>query len=136
MPVLETDFLKGLLDEKDRLHPHSLVALHRLSRGEWVLASSALIELDLLLKKAGLSNMRRHEVFESLKAEFDVDSVLGVSHAVLSQAAFIREKYNFRRFYFDSVHLSTAILHDGTIVSSDREFDHVSELKRIPLDTL
>lgn len=134
MPVLETDFLKGLLDEKDRLHASCLRALRRISAGEWMLASSALIELDLLLKKTGISNSERHEVFESLKAEFDAELVLVVSHAVLSQAATIREKYPFRRFYFDSIHLSTAFLHDGTIVSSDREFDHVTELKRIPLD--
>ena len=101
-----------------------------------MLASSALIELDLLLKKTGISNMGRHEVFESLKAEFDAEVILVVSHAVLSEAAIIREKYEFRRFYFDSIHLSTAFLYDGTIVSSDKEFDHVTELKRIPLDSV
>jgi len=134
MPVLETDFLKGLLDEKDRLHASCVRALRRISAGDWVLASSALVELDLLLKKTGISDPGRHEVFESLKVEFDTKVILVVSHTVLSQAATIREKYRFRRFYFDSIHLSTAILHDGTIVSSDREFDQVTELKRIPLD--
>ena len=99
-----------------------------------MLASSALIELDLLLKKSGVSNTERREVFESLRGVFDAEVVLVVSHIVLSQAATIREKYQFRRFYFDSIHLSTAFLHDATIVSSDREFDKVTELKRIPLD--
>ncbi len=134
MPVLETDFLKGLLDERDRLHPSCLRALRQVSAKEWTLASSALVELDLLLKRAGISDSGRHEVFESLTVELDSDVILVVSHAVLSQAAMIREKYRFRRFYFDSIHLSTAILHDRTIVSSDREFDHITEVKRIPLD--
>jgi predicted nucleic acid-binding protein len=136
MPVLETDFLKGLLDEKDRLHAPCERALHRLSSGEWFLASSALIELDLLLKKSGLSNAGRLEVFESLRGEFEPKVVLVVSHVVLSRAATIREKYPFRRFYFDSIHISVALLHDATIVSSDREFDRVTELKRIPLERL
>lgn len=99
-----------------------------------MLASSALIELDLLLKKSGISNSERREVFESLRAAFDTKVVLVVSHVVLAQAAAIREKYQFRRFYFDSIHLSTALLHDATIVSSDREFDQLTELKRIPLE--
>lgn len=32
MPVLETDFLKGLLDESDRLHKHSVRALGKVMR--------------------------------------------------------------------------------------------------------
>ena len=90
---METDFLKGLLDEKDRLHASCLRAHRQISARKWMLASSALIELDLLLKKTGISNSGRHEVFESLRAEFDAELVLVVSHAVLSQAALMREKY-------------------------------------------
>jgi predicted nucleic acid-binding protein len=136
MPVLETDFVKGLLDTKDRLHASCERALRRISEDGWMLASSGLVELDLLLKKSGISNGERRDVFESLRGLFDPEVVLVVSHAVLSHAATIREKYQFRRFYFDSIHLSTAFLHDATIVSSDREFDQVTELKRIPLDRL
>jgi len=99
-----------------------------------MLASSSLIELDLLLKKTGIDDAGRHEVYESLRAEFEADSIVVVSHAVLSRAAVIRERYPFRRFYFDSIHLSTAILHDGTIVSSDKEFDQIGEIERIPLE--
>ncbi len=136
MPVLETDFLKGLLDESDRLHKHCARALGKVARDGWTVASSSMIELDLLLKNAKIRHADRHDVFESLKAEFDVEIVLPVSHAVLSQAALLQSKYSFAKFYFDSIHVSTAVLHDGDIVSSDREFDQITEVRRIPLEKL
>lgn len=95
-----------------------------------------MVELDLLLKNTGISHAERHDVFESLKAEIDVEMVLPVSHAVLSEAALLQKKYSFAKFYFDSIHVSTAVLHDGSIVSSDREFDQVTEVRRIPLEKL
>ncbi|MEM3117705.1 MAG: hypothetical protein QW136_04785 [Nitrososphaerales archaeon] len=39
-------------------------------------------------------------------------------------------------FYFDSIHLAIATLHDGVIASSDHAFDQVTEISRIPLDQL
>jgi len=136
MPVLETDFLKGLIDTSDRLHKHSVRALAMVTEGGWTVSSSSMLELDLLLKNANVSLSERHEVFESLKAELDVETVLPLSHAVLSQAALIQNKYSFANFYFDSIHISTAVLHDGEIVSSDREFDQITEVRRIPLEKL
>jgi len=135
MPVLKTDFLKGLLDESDRLHKHCARALSKVARDGWTVASS-MIELDLLLKNAKIRHADRHDMFESLKAEFDVEIVLPVSQAVLSQAALLQSKYSFAKFYFDSIHVSTAVLHDGNIVSSDREFDQITEVRRIRLEKL
>jgi PIN domain nuclease of toxin-antitoxin system len=136
MPVLETDFLKGLVDVSDRLHKHSVRALGKVMSDGWTVASSSLLELDLILKNANIALPQRHDIFESLKAEFDVETILPLSHAVLSQAALLQVKYSFPKFYFDSIHVSTAILHDGNIVSSDREFDQITEVRRIPLEKL
>jgi PIN domain nuclease of toxin-antitoxin system len=136
MPVLETDFLKGLVDGSDRLHRHCIRALDKVMREGWMVASSSMLELDLLLKNTSISHADRHDVFESLKAEVDVEMVLPVNHAVLSEAAFLQSKYSFTKFYFDSIHVSTAVLHDGIIVSSDREFDQITEVKRTPLEKL
>ncbi|MEM3117704.1 MAG: hypothetical protein QW136_04780 [Nitrososphaerales archaeon] len=66
LPVLETDFIKALIDLKDRLHSYSLKALEELEKREWVIASSGFLELDLLLKHSGISFDERHEIFESL----------------------------------------------------------------------
>ena len=48
---------------------------------------------------------------------------------VVLKASEIREKYGLT--YFDSLHGATAILSDGKIISSDKAFERVKELKAI-----
>jgi len=137
LPVLETDFIKALIDPKDRLHSYSLKALEELKKPDWVIASSGFLELDLLLKHSRVSFDERYEIFESLKAEIPRDKIVALYHESLSKAIGIQRKYRrIKDFYFDSIHLAIAALHDGVIVSSDRAFDQVKEVRRIPLDQL
>lgn len=135
MPVLETDFLKGLLDPKDRLHASSQRALGRLQREEWNLASSSLVELDLLLKNEGVNSDERVMIFEALSAEIPAQMILGLTHTTMSRAAQLQSIHrNIHHFYFDSLHLAVALGSDGQIVSSDESFDDIAGIKRIPLD--
>lgn len=137
MPVLETDFLKGLLDPKDRLHVSSVKALTRVQRKEWNLASSALLELDLLLKHGGISADERAAIFETLGAEIPKEMILGITHISLYTAAQLQTRNKgIHNFYFDSVHLALSMEIDGQIVSSDRFFDQVAGIKRVPLEAL
>ena len=135
MPVLETDFLKGLLDPKDRLHDSSKRALGKVQRGEWNLASSSLLELDLLLKHAGMEPEERTTIFETLSAEIPKETILGLAHSTMSTAALVQSRHkDARRFYFDSLHLAVALESDGKIVSTDRYFDQVRGIARMPLE--
>ncbi len=137
LPVLETDFIKALIDPKDRLHRYSLKALEELKKPEWAIASSAFLELDLLLKRSGISLDERHEVFESIKAEIPRDKILVLIHESLSKAIDFQRRYRrIKDFYFDSIHLAITALHDGVVASSDHIFDQVTEVRRIPLDQL
>jgi len=137
MPVLETDFLKALLDPKDRLHGPSEKALLRLKRKEWNLASSALLELDLLLKHAHIPPEERSAIFETLTGEIPGDRIVGVTHHSLSAASQLQARHkDASNFYFDSVHLALSLEVDGQIVSSDRFFDRVAGVRRIPLESL
>lgn len=137
MPVVETDFLKGIIDPRDKLHGPSLKALTQVRRKLWRLASSALVELDLLLKDSGVSVNDRIAVFHALKSEIPEETVLTISHQTLLEAVLLQKKYRgISRFYFDSIHIAVAIGLDNTIVSSDRTFDQVQEVKRIPLEEL
>jgi len=136
MPVLETDFLKALVDPQDRLHDRAVRALKRVEEGQWYLASSAFLEFDLLLKKGGVSLEDRIDVFESLKPHVPLECVCKLSHQTLAIAGRLQKAYGFSNFYFDSLHLGTAVEHDGQIVSSDKSFENVGEVKRIPLEKL
>jgi len=48
---------------------------------------------------------------------------------VILKAISLRRKYQLT--YFDSLHAATAILHDGTIISSDKAYQEIKELKTI-----
>src|SRR3989304_9436915 len=131
MPVLEADFLKGIIDPNDRLHQAALTALKRVRAQKWVVSSSAFIELDMVLKQSAISLSERLEVFEALKNEITPDQVVSLTPAVMVQAIQLQHKYrDIRDFYFDSVHLATAILQDGVIASSDRAFAQITEVKQ------
>lgn len=136
MPVLETDFLKALVDPHDRFHDKAVKALKKVEEGQWYVASSAFLEFDLLLKKAGASMEDRIDVFESLKPHVRSEVVCKLNHQTVAIAGRLQKAYRFSNFYFDSLHLGTAMEHDGQIVSSDKSFDHIKEVKRIPLDKL
>ncbi len=134
MPVVEADFLKAIIDPQDHLHNASVNVLKKIQEQKWVVSSSALLELDLLLKQSEVSFSERFEVFEALKIELQADRIVSLSPAVVSQAIQLQNKYHeIQDFYFDSIHLATAILHDGVIVSSDTAFDQIAEVKRMPL---
>jgi len=136
MPVLETDFLKALVDPQDRLHDKAVKALKKVEEGMWCVASSAFLEFDLLLKKSGLSLESRIDVFESLKPHIPLEVVCKLSHQTLTIAGRLQKAYGFSNFYFDSLHIGTAIEHDQQIVSSDKSFNDVKEVRRIPLEKL
>ena len=102
MPVLEADFLKGIIDPNDRLHQAALTALKRVRAQKWVVSSSAFIELDMVLKQSAISLSERLEVFEALKNEIKPDQVVSLTPAVMVQAIQLQNKYrDIRDFYFD-----------------------------------
>ena len=136
MPVLETDFLKALIDPDDRLHGKAVRALEKVRDRKWHVASSAFLELDLVLKKSGISLEDRIDAFEALKPHIPLESTPKFTHQTMAVAGRLQRTYKFSRFYFDSIHLGIAMEHDREIVSSDRGFDGVREVKRIPLEKL
>ncbi len=105
--------------------------------GKWSVTSSALWELDILLKNSRISNEERFDVFNALASEFPVERITPVTHASLATAAHLQKTYpGIRSFYFDSIHIAVAIQTDGVIVSSDASFDRVRGVERIDLDSL
>jgi PIN domain nuclease of toxin-antitoxin system len=137
LPVLETDFLKGIIDPKDKLHSQAKKAMMRVRRGEWTVASSALLELDLILKNERIGDEERFDVFNALTAEFPSEMIAPITHSSIATAIGLQKTYaGIRSFYFDSIHIGLAIQADGIIVSSDAAFDRISEVKRISLESL
>lgn len=135
MPVLETDFLKGLIDPSDALHPAASKAAVKVVDEGWVITSTALLELDLLLKSGGISQSDRIDVFEALEANYENETFLSLTPHILADAVNLQYLHGnqIRDFYFDSLHIATARSLDGVIVSSDAHFQKIPEVQWIDL---
>ncbi len=76
-------------------------------------------------------------IFETLTGEIPEDMIIGVTHHSLSAASQLQARHkDANNFYFDSIHLALSLEVDGQIVSSDRFFDRVAGIRRIPLESL
>lgn len=132
MPILDTAVLFAAADRSDKYHKDAAGRLA--AAGPRVLLSAAgLVEFDLVLRGRGYSPRNRREEVRSMMAEFpEVEAAMStIVPRTLYLAAAIEEGY--RLDYFDSLIAAEALTFDGKLVSSDRDFDAIPGLERIPL---
>lgn len=131
MPVIELDMLIALVNRSDRLHEVASELFQGIASGRLEgmrLASSALLEYELVLRSRGYDEKDIREDIEAFKLIPNLDEVPLTSEVIL-KASSLREAYSLT--YFDSLHCATAILYDGQIVASDNAYDKVPEVKRL-----
>lgn len=131
MPVIELDMLIGLVNPHDRLHSLAEKLFKEVSAGKIkiTVASSALLEYELLLRSRGYSEKEIRldiEAFKNMLSEIPINS------DVMVKASELREKFGLT--YFDSLHAASAINVDGVIVSTDREYEGIEDLDAIKPD--
>ncbi len=129
MPVIETDTLVALINKYDPNHEAALRCLERAYRLK--LSPYALLELDLLIRSGRLQVADYAKFYEYLGEALAFHNVASttVRPAHFSKARYLRKKY--RLTYFDSLHASVAILEDELLVSIDKTYTAVKELKHI-----
>jgi len=91
-------------------------------------ASSAYLEYELVLKSKGYSLT---DIYSDLQA-FRYIKKLGeapLTANIIIRAIELRRKYNIS--YFDSLHAATAIEYDKVIISTDRIYKEIKEIKYI-----
>lgn len=133
MPVLDTVVLFGAMDEDDQHHETSLVQLRRLSsetENYWV-SGFALFEFDVVMKSRGISLDERMETYSLLLKDFPAVSerTLRIGPAALFLTAQLEKSHAID--YFDAGVASESLQKDGVVVSTDRVFDKIPNLKRI-----
>lgn len=131
MPVIELDMLIAFVNTLDQLHKTADELFYRATSGEirdLKTASSAYLEYELILKSKGYTES---EIRVDLAAFKEIPNIgeAQLTVNVVLKASEIREKYGLT--YLDSLHGATAILSDGKIISSDKAFEKVKELKSI-----
>jgi len=126
---VELDMLIALVNPEDKLHEHADRFFEKVARGELRdvrVATSALLEYELTLKSRGYPE---RDIREDIVAFKNLLKECPITSEVIVKASELREKYGLT--YFDSLHAATAVLADGVIVSSDKDYEKVRGLKAI-----
>lgn len=133
MPIIDTVVLFAAADRSDRVHLKATAQLRKLGRG-LLLGTFALMEFDVVLKSRGFSGKERRDEMTLLTIDFPrvATSVHPITPRTLYLGSLYEERFGLD--YFDSLLAAEASEHDGAMVSTDREFDRIPGLRRIPLD--
>lgn len=132
MPILDTQVIFAAADDEDKFHESAKFHLSRLS-AKTLLGTFTLAEFDIVLKSSGYTARQRSRELLLLVKDFPraATAVHRVSPSTFVLASNIEGSLGLD--YFDSLIAAESIEHDGAVVSSDREFDKVPGLMRMPL---
>ena len=133
MPIIDTEILFAL-NPKDPKHPHAIKALQ--DRDNVTVTDTSTLEFQITLRGRGRSPaqvrnalLAIHEVLRRMK----VEETKTITTTLLALQCELEERYNLT--YFDSLIAASALTLDGKIISDDKAFDKIPNLKRIPLST-
>jgi predicted nucleic acid-binding protein len=134
MPILDTVVLFAAADPLDKFHRDGVRQLRKVGGGTQI-GTSALMEFDIVLKSRGLSASDRMKEMALLMKDYPnvAFSVHRISPSTLYLAALHEREFGLD--YFDALIAAEAAEQDGEVVSSDRAFDSVPNLKRFPLES-
>ena len=105
--------------------------MRRLSEDDYSLAGFALFEFDIVMKSRGLSFDKRIENYVLLLRDFPAvsDKTQSVGAGTLLLTAQLEKDQGID--YFDAGVASESLQADGIVVSTDRVFDNIPNLRRI-----
>jgi len=126
MVIIETDFLVALASKTDKYHEKVKLLLEKLD--EVKLSPYSLIEIDLLITSKSLI-VRLPDFYNSLKDTFNYYgiSIIPPNPSHFVEAWILRRKYNLT--FFDSLHAATALEENEVLVSFDRGYERIEELR-------
>ena len=133
MPVLDTVVLFGALDKEDEHHEASVAHMRKLlpEVNDYWIAGFALFEFDVVMKSRGLSSDERIENYALLLKDFPgvSEKTLKIGPGTLLLTAELEKNQGID--YFDAGVASESLQKNGIVVSTDRVFDKIPNLKRI-----
>jgi len=126
MVIIETDIIIALASKEDKHHSEVVRFIEKVRPLK--LSPYALIELDLLIKsKAIIARLPDfYDALNYLIYAYNI-TILNVNAKHFVIAYDLRNKYNLT--YFDSLHAATAIESNEILVSYDKLYEKVRELR-------
>jgi len=131
MPVIELDMLIAFVNRADKLHNVALKLFEKIVDGELnnvAVPTSAYMEYELVLRSRGYNSDAISSDINAFRSVKNLDEVPLTSEIIVKAAKLRRRCYIT---YFDSLHAASALFHDKIIISTDRVYKEVSELKAI-----
>ncbi len=131
MPVLDTVVLFAAADGKDKHHSVAKNHMKNLIRKNQRLSAFAVLEFDIVLKSRGFSFDERMEKAALLIKDFPLvtKKLASITPATIYLTARLEKELPME--YFDAGVASEALQTDGVVISTDRIFDKVPNLKRV-----
>ena len=128
--------LIGLISSFDKLHNTSKEIFEKINSNEIkniYIPSSVFMEYELLLKSKKIKTSELIRDIIHFKALENIKEIpLNSSIIILAQK--LRETNNLT--YFDSLHCASAMHADGIIISTDKDFKNIKNLKLMEPNTL
>jgi len=132
MPVADTELLFAL-NPRDRKHEKALRILSTV-RGIKI-PDTAILEFVVVLRARGRKPEEIQAALKALKDLMDrylLKEAKTIDSELFMKQAEIEERYKLS--FFDSLIASSALKLDKTVISDDKAFDAVPELRRIPIE--
>jgi len=128
--LIETDFLISLVRENDRHHIRTLKILEKL-RGRIKLSPYALTELDLLVWSNTFKVKDKELFFKLLEETLNYYTIetLKPKFTHVAKAYELREKYSLS--FFDSLHAAVANIENIPLMSYDKTYSKIKEIKHV-----
>ena len=128
MILIESDLLRAALSREDKHNTEAVSILDKFEN-KLVLSPYSVVEIDLILK-AGVIKVSDYEAFHKMLEsvlEYRGIKILAPKPIYHAKAYEFREKYGLT--YFDSLHASICALEGFELVSFDRVYESVVEVK-------
>ena len=128
--LIETDFLISLVRENDRHHIRTLKILEKL-RGHIKLSPYTLTELDLLVWSNTFKVKDKELFFKLLEETLNYYTIetLKPKFTHIAKAYELREKYSLS--FFDSLHAAVANIENIPLMSYDKTYSKIKEIKHV-----
>ena len=131
MPLIELDMLIAYVNRADKLHDIATELFNNILNGKLggvAVPTSAYIEYELVLRSKGYSESEVSNDISAFRRIKNLDEV-PLTSKIIIKASELRRKYNIT--YFDSLHAASAFSHDKTIISIDKIYKEIIELRVI-----
>jgi len=121
----------ALVNRSDKLHPIAKRLFKKISSGSLkniVIPTSALIEYELILRSRGYSEDAIRKDIQAFMMISNIHEIPLTSKVIIT-ASLLREKYHLS--YFDSLHAASALAHDRIVISVDKCYRRIPDIKLI-----